>query len=357
MLKKSLLLAVCLCFCAVGLVRAAENKAASEIAPLVEESTCVVLHVDLSRLNLAQTLESLTDTVESVMTQTVPKEQLNDQLPMVKMAIGGVGMMAMNYVNILTNQGKANDFYFLVDANDVQSGTIAGILVTPAGNKGKNETDAIRKVFSDLNMPVSFVRHGFVIVAVPANPAVDEDDLREFVKTRFRDVTPVAKPEIAEAFTAFGDVTLQGVFIISKAFGDQIEQTAKLQMEMQVDDSLFSLDEQKKLLTLITTKFQWGGFAFDLVNPRFHGIYQFRDNAGAKEAFDFMKKMIELVAVVNNSADAISGVGEQITKILFGKAMIEPTGNRLELRVDEKNFGTLMSDIQAEVQTLMGAGQ
>lgn len=252
---------------ALFFVPCVQANPAETIAPLIGEETVAVIRIDLQKIDLQKIAKIVATTVQdTVNALELPEEQsqqINGGLQMGLM----LGLpMIQGVLDKLIVEGKAEDAFVLLelDPENEQAPPIC-LVAIPVGDKGKEETNAIRVALKEyLQMQVNFVRHGFILGMYVASDE-EKDEALVFAKLRFQKLDSVERPLLSDAFDRFADYPVQAIVIPTETLKSRIDMSGvPTDIEDDSPEAKLLLQLQEELVELFPAKLGWYGAACDL---------------------------------------------------------------------------------------------
>ena len=371
-----------LIFCAIfnGIGFAQEKSAADMVAPLLTDSTLMVVHIDLSKINLVNVIEKVkSQAYENFDNLYKDEADRRGAKNMFDLSLALAKENILPQYQKLTVDAKVSNLYFIIRC-DLAMQQIPFFIAIPTDGKTEAQIKMIGTVFGDANFgpagfPLRFARHGFffLIPGESLEMASGNNWMMEIAKRRkeavrvaFATLNPTPCPQIAEAFTDLKDFPVQlVVFNIDKTLEQlpipidtALSQIPFLQSDNEPlqDDSdspdPFGHDnpESTKLVDRIkyeiTQGIAWIAFGSDLEKQHVRFLVKSNGQQGAKRTFDTVNETIKTCVDWifedakyrggNRIAEKIKSKDDLLKATAIFVPKPTPTGDRLVLDMDEK---------------------
>jgi hypothetical protein len=173
---------------AVAVVRAVE--------PYLDDTTLLVAHVDLTRLDL----KPVRKTIEDVFARMDLPAGKADQM---RAGIGPAFDAAGQWVGAFTKAG-GRDVFLVVNASNIPQSPLVGVIPLGAGADAAALTRLVRPLFEGLQEDLTVeTRDGALVLA------------GKTVQERLKDLKPQPRPELAKTFEAAGNAAIKIAFVPS----------------------------------------------------------------------------------------------------------------------------------------------
>lgn len=340
---------------------------AADISPYLNSQTIGVVRIDLKQLKIQEYIDYYKGEINRAIAEIVPKEdganaakikqELEEQWTE-QSAPAQIEMLRQEVVE----KGKAEEVFaiFYKDAIfDQQFPVLIAIPVPPSASQ--KQIDTIRMQYLKNSVPVTFVRHGF-IVGIPILKGTDfatQQEVMDYARAKFESPSSEARPEFAEAFSKQPEVLIQLVIGRIAPFQREVEQfldamvNPALLMAMPKEDRE-KYQQMRKNIPLYFQGLNYYSFSYDYSKSEIRSIVQCVDEGTAKRIYDMemsridkhaedvtknlpsSKRSSELQESLNNFVKAvdtklvkndiltvIDSSGMQFIKTLFYEAMIK----------------------------------
>lgn len=291
-----------------------KSKSGKTLAPILDEGTTAVIKVDLKKADPEKIAGHILGFVEMLLPLVVEDEDMADNtLESAKSFAETTVDTAKEVIKKLTSQGKAEEFFIIFNEVDMPH-IYSPVFLIPVGEKTKAETDEIRRAAGELEMKMTFVRHGFVW-AIPSSQW-NADEVWKYIGERFRTITPKPYPEIDEAFMALEaeENAAQLVIILPENVQDTfnemmiteetLESMSRYSDEVTVEAMRKMIKPQEEFFKALTQGYRWGAFSVSLEKPALKVFVQMKD---AKTATSLHKATKEMIAPIGEMLTAERG--------------------------------------------------
>ena len=281
---------------------------AKTVAPVVDELTRVVAHVDISHLQVGQ----LMATVERI----VPPQAVNAQ------------KISEDYLALQTILLKVgiSDFYIVSTLDDLPS--LPFFIVAPLAQDGRSFEEAIKELTNWRQTD------GQAVISGQQRMIIDRLGGLVFLGSpqalkRLKELRPAPRPQLAQAFAAAGDTDVQIVFLANND-------------DRRVVEELYPT--LPKWLgggpsTVITNGLRWAAMGVDFPpEPKLRMVIGSKDEESAEALHAKIAEVLPLVAagtIFTNKPNTQNPAAD----VLRLTALIKPTvsGRRIEYTLGDKN--------------------
>ena len=344
-LKNFLLVAFCL------FVFAPTSGRGADLSPYLDSETIAVVRVNLKQLDLPGIGQYYETAILKAFDEVIPKN--NPVAPRMKGELQmAIQMALMNGSALYEEQvvkNKAEELNLIVYRDAMMKKIFPVLLAVPIPEGASQEQiDAIRMQYLNLQIPVTFVRHGY-IVGIPVIPEqfAGQRQVMAFAREKFMEPSSQPRPEMTAALSSQPRALLQ--IVVGRI--DQFQRDVETQINafrpflmMMPEEQQGELDQALKMIPVIFQSLNSYSFAYDYAKPEIRQVIQLKDEKTAKEMLamnlEQMKKVEELldqIPVVRNAPVRNPGMtpeGLAATKSLFKAIQMRQQGNDFIVLLD-----------------------
>lgn len=345
------------------------------LGPVIEEGTTVVIHLDLKKTDLDAVVGLAEKGIEKFVPILLPnikaEDEDNDDEKMKEMAeetLKELSEKTKEMFEKLRKDGDAEHLYIMFNANDMNS-IYGPVFLVPVGTKTKAHTDAVRRAAGELDMSITFVRHGFIWAVQSSEWNAEE--VWKYVGTRFRELNPTPSPELDEAFIALeaaGDAAqlvvllpreqTEELFDMTRLTEENIEQTLRYSPAGAKKIYETMAGPQGKIFDALLDSYRWGGIAVQVDKPKATLIVQMKTTEAAATLRSETKEIIPPIndLIMQQMAENSMFVREEFAMpvLLLGlgqdaidKLLPEPKTSKIVFTLDESNFPQAVELLEA----------
>ncbi len=331
--------------------------AAADLAPILDSKTGAVARVDLNQVDIPKIMDFLNGELKDIVPQLIPDKAKAGEILLAGQ--GGLTVAAATVqpiVKAAREKGKADEIFFILDKDAADKQMYPFFVVIPAGDeKPKAEVDALRKLLLQNQCPITFQRHGFVF-GIPTLPSfAEEEEIMEYVKTRFAKPSSEKRPEFAEALNASSGPMLQIVVGNASVFNAEMESQPEIPAAAyeEYPEMKVFIELGQKSQKLVSKKMNYFNVTLDINKPELKSTIQMQDAASAKELqgyYDEASKQIQPMLKRFKEQGVGPAEGAIINIIsLLTKSTTNLSGQELTMTLDSKSYAILKKEL---IQTL-----
>ena len=337
------------------------DKVAALIAPLVNDSTLVVAHLDFNDVDLHGICSGVVDRLDQSLAYYGFDESSIKGIKKEMQNVIFKGELAIQkYLDILTKKSGIGDAFFIVQLHGNSSDDLKLIpyFAFPTKDRTtdtkKNLTELFDFGIENADILAPFEHAGFQIVVM--QPAVDESFELDEIKDIFKNQTPVAKPVIAQAFANTASDTVRAVlFVSAQNYELLVETMQKFASETLVESEIATINwelvksmqgKTLKAFETIKDKLEWVTYSFNVKTMTVTTLISVKDEETATELRQFSESMIDDVTeVVRNELQKeeemkiFAPLVSELIRGYYRSFLPEVKGNELVSRVEYQQFG------------------
>lgn len=327
-------------------------SAATDLAPILDSQTITVIRVDLNHLDVPKIMAFLNEECKEIIPQLEPNKAVAGQILLA--AQGGITYAAATVQSVVTsllNNGKANEFFLILDKKAIDERVYPFFIAVPATmNKPKAEVDAIRKLLLQNQCPVTFHRYGFV-VGIPAVPGyADKDEISDFVRTRFAGPSREKRPEFAEALDSTSGAMIQFVVGDWSVFDQEMENFSEEIPEGMPPEIKTNWELSRKVQKLLWKKMKFFKGTLDINKPEFKVEIWMNDEVAARELYGALEEIRKLFSRFMASEEDHLFLAYWYLDV-FNKALTtRESGKSITVSIDATKYKALKKEL---IQTIL----
>ena len=266
------------------------EEIATQIAPLVNETTRFVAHADLSKINLDQICSESIKQIEPFLNGINLDEKSVKGISREATKLVAKGQKRVqSYLDGLVQESGITDVFFIAQAEIVDETNERGLafLAFPLKNRSKTQQDALSQVLApgiDAEyLSEAFELHGFQIIAISGGTR--EVVSQEQVEKALEQETIQSQKLLEEAFDQMDHSrSIRGIFLPRN---DQLDKMLEIfdifsapTMRLEKDDE--TLSEYVELAKSYTKKTSWMSYVIDFSTWKYRLVVKANTEADAK---------------------------------------------------------------------------
>ena len=330
-------------------------KTAALIAPLVNDSTVVVVHADLQNLGLHEVCVGLVDRLDqNLANYGFDESSVKGIKKELQNVIFKGEASIQKYLDILTKKSGVGDAFFLIELKEGDDiNDLRGILflafptASRTAEMKKNLEGLFESAIENEDVMPPFEHAGFQIMVMQPETDSERIELDE-VKEIFKERKPVASSALAEAFAKTESDTVQAVLLISPRncdfFISAMKEAAKQNTEqlantgneetMKLFNSLF--ENAIKNLEYFKGKMDWAAYGFNIKTMTVSTTLRLKDEKTAVEALKFIEatidkfsKMIDVSLSTDDDIKPFAPLCSELIRGYYRSVLPKVVGNEL----------------------------
>ena len=262
---------------------------AADISPYLDMETIAVVRMNLKQLDIPGIQKYVEGTFIKAVDEVIPKD--DPLAPMMKQATqesGGMPESFHHFSHVYDDVVKNGvEEVFIISYRDaITQKMFQDLYAIPIPEGASQEAiDTIRMQYLNTGIPVTFVRHGF-IVGIPLKAGfANQKKVMEFAREKFKNPSTQPRPEIVEALSSQSTALLQ--IVIGKI--DHFQKDVDKQINAFKPMLMMAPKEQKEMFESVTklvpTIFQGlntFNFVYDYGKPEIKVSLKLKDEKTAK---------------------------------------------------------------------------
>jgi len=347
----------------------------ADLSPYLDSETIAVVRVNLKEFKVA--LPGIYKYLENASKKAIdevlpPNDPLKPQL---------VGLVIQSQIPMTMFTGKffqevvtgcnVEEVYAIVyrDALMAQAFPVLLAVPIPEGASQK-QIDTIRAQYLNLEIPVTFVRHGFVVgIPVMDELFASQQQTMAFARKKFMEPSSQTRPEIVAALDAQPGALVQ--FVVGRI--DQFQKDVETQINvfkpmlmMMPKEQRDEVDQALKMVPVIFQSLNSLSFSYDYAKPEIRQVIQLKDEQTAKMFLEMnleqMKKSEEMLTqfpVIENPLEinaqnpGITPEALAATKDLFKAIQMKQEGNDVVTLIDSAGMVKLEALVYESVKSFI----
>ena len=314
------------CFVFVALclfVFAPASGQGADLSPYLDSETIAVVRINLKQVNLPEIIKYYETAILKAFDEVIPKN--DPETPQMKqslqMIMGMAPMMAIPQHEELIVKNKVEEIHVIVYRDALMKQIFPVLLAVPVPEGASQEQiDAIRMQYLNLQIPVTFVRHGFIVGIPVSEPFASQQKVMAFAREKFQEPSSQSRPEIVTALNSQSEALLQVVVGKIDQFQKDVEKQINmfkpmLMMTMSKEQKA-DLDQALKLLPVIFQSLNSYCFTYDYAKSEIRQVIQLKDEQTAKM---FQAMNLEQMKKSEEELDKIP-----IVKTVFETSAVNP---------------------------------
>ncbi len=338
---------------------------AADLSPYLDSQTIAVVKINLKQLDIPGIQKYQESTLKKAIEEAIPA---NDPLKsrmltnMLAEPAPVVDFLQAIYNDIVVT-GKAEEVYVIVYGDALMKKMFPALLAIPVP-KGASQAqiDTIRMQYLNGGIPVTFVRHGF-IVGIPVMPQfATQKKIMAFAREKFMEPSSQSRPEIVALLDSQPNALLQiAVGRIDQFQKDVDAQIKALKMiwKMSMTPDVWKITEER--LQIVPAIFQGLDsfhFVYDYGKPELQSVIRLKDESTAaslhkmimdtkKQGEEFVDKMRVMKDYLDVDPRSPGMTKEQLAAVknLDRSTQIKQQGNELKFLLDSAGMEALKTVI------------
>ena len=331
---------------------------AADISPYLDMETIAVVRVNLKQLDLPGIQKYVEESLAKAVDEVIPKNEPN--LAMIKMSIqamSGGNPSTQIYDEAVVKSG-AEELYLIAYRDAMMAKMFPVLLAVPVPEGASQEAiDTIRMQYLQNGIPVTFVRHGF-IVGIPVVPNFSsQKKIMEFAREKFKNPSTQSRPEIVEAISSQPTALLQVVVGKIDQFQKDVEKQInafKPMLMMMPKEQKAPIEEALKMVPFIFQGLSSYNFAYDYGKPEIKTEIKLKDKQTAdgiaalipqwkKQNEDAIDKMATLnhISEKNSMNPGMTAKEKEIVRKFIASVQDKQQGNTITFLIDSSGMESL----------------
>lgn len=265
----------------------------ADLSPYLDSQTIGVIRINLTQLNITEILDYYKNEFDRALKEMVPEKD-QQLIPTLKQAtvhfMDSSIAQAENIRLEAVEKGKAEEIFLIIYKDAILEQKFPVLLAVPVPSGASQEQiDAIRMQYLQNGIPVTFVRHGF-IVGIPVlgtqQNFASQQDVMSFARAKFDSPSTEERPEFSVAFAAHSDVLFQ--FVIGQLDGFQrelegfLDTNVKPMLPFMEKEQRDSYNQARKMIPIVFQGLHYYSITYDYNKPEFRAMIQCHDEKTAK---------------------------------------------------------------------------
>ena len=340
------------------LVFVPDSARSADLSPYLDEETIAVVRINLKQLDIPEITKYYETALMKAIDELIPgNDPIVPQLKQQIQTATAQAPMVSQFYDELVVKCKLEEIHAIVYRDALVKRIFPVLLAVPVPENASQETiDTIRMQYLNSQIPVTFVRHGF-IVGIPVIPEqfASQQKVMAFAKEKFKFPSSQSRPEITTALSSQSGALLQLVIGRIDQFQKDVETQINAFRPMLMMMPKEQRDELNQVLKMVPILFQnlnSYSFAYDYGKPEIKSVIQFKDEKIAKDLFamylELMKQAETALAQVptvksvfeiqSQQTPGITPEGLAAIKNLVKAVQMKQQGNEVTMLLDSSGM-------------------
>ena len=263
------------------------EKIVEQIAPLVDESTFMVAHIDLEAVDIDKLVDRATVYLQhSMKIANFDDDSIGRIMKEFKILIDNKGPSLKEPFEEFRTKTKLKDM-FLVGSLAEQP--LMFILAFPIKDLTVEQVGALNGFFDQIESPeeLRLEKNGFLLFGSPAPGVyIDVDEIAEVLENQLDGFQPKAVPALVEAFTLRKDDPFKVAFIMPKGAAKMLKNLID-NYDLEVPPPVLGF------LNYSTLKLKWGVIGVNPEQPEIQAVVKANTASAAKDVYRSLEGLIE----------------------------------------------------------------
>ncbi len=260
------------------------QRQAEVIAPLVNEKTFLVAHLDLNAVDIDRLADRALEYLAQVLKLNGFDKQSQERTlaEAKKIVADKIALIRDPFRKFIADAG-IKEAYWVGSMEDIRFPIILAIPLQGLSDDGRA---AIKTAVDQLEIPLEFIDAQGFMIGAPVHFLMDKDDFLENFADYFKNFKAAEVPALAEAFAQRDGNLLKVALFVPK-------DAPKLLEELLADAPDEIPPQIKNLLTIAAKKLQWASFGIDPMQPSVKLTVKALDKSAAKQISSMLSGLIE----------------------------------------------------------------
>ncbi len=273
---------------------------AADISPYLDSETIAVVKVNLKQLDLPGIQKYFESTYNKAIEEILPaNDPLKSQM-LGNMITGSdpVVNAAQTVYRDLVTVGKAEEVYIIAYRDALMETMFPALLAIPVPKgASQDQIDKIRMQYLNGGIPVTFVRHGF-IVGIPVIPQFSKQkEIMAFAREKFKEPSTQSRTDIASLLDAQPDALLQIAVGRIDQFQEDVESKIEgfkplLRMTMEAEEWK-KADDALKMVPTVFQSLDSFHFIYNHVKPEIKVVIRLKDENFAETIYTMYSESLK----------------------------------------------------------------
>ena len=346
-------------FCLYLFVFVPASVRSADLSPYLDPETIAVIKVNVKQLKLPEIVKYYETAFLKAINEVVPGN--DPAAPLLKQLIRETALMAPPemYEDMIVGY-KLEEIYAIVYRDAIMRQTYPVLLAIPVPEgASQDQIDLIRMLYLHWQIPVTFVRHGFIVGIPVLEQFAGQQQVMAFAREKFREPSSRSRPEIVAALDSQPDAAFQVVVGRIDQFQRDVEtqlNTLKMLLLTMPGEQQEELNQALKMVPVIFQNLNSLSFSYDYDKPEIKQVIQLRDEQTARTVLTMTleqrKKAEEMLAqvpivshvlAINAQNPGMTREGLAATKELLQAVQIRQQGNDVVTLLDPSGMTRLES--------------